>query len=123
MMILSASENDSTFAVRDTAKGTKHQTIRGAIKQLFRSAVKAITSCGEEDPAPRRRRRGETEKGFRHAAPVVVDPAVRSRDGEIAAAYLFDFHDWMLQHGDNMNEAAELDEGFGIEQSHFHLRF
>lgn len=62
----SGNESDSTFAVRATAEGSKHRTITGAIKGLFRDAVKALLQKDEDDPRPKPgRRRGETEGEFR----------------------------------------------------------
>lgn len=79
-----ASENDSTFAVRDTAEGSKNRTIAGAIESLFRSVAKAIIGRDEDEPQPetRRRRSGETEGDLRK--PVVrsylaAKPAARGR--------------------------------------------
>lgn len=49
---------------------SKSQTIAGAIKQLFRSAAKAITGAGEDEPQPARRRKkeGESESGMMQLA-------------------------------------------------------
>jgi hypothetical protein len=62
------SENDSTFAVRDTARGSKNQTIGGSIKSAFRAAIRVITGEADEEPTPRRKRRGETEGEFQRQA-------------------------------------------------------
>lgn len=60
-----ASENYSILAGRGLAGSSKNRTIPGAIKGLFRAAVKAVTRRAEDEPQPQARRRsGETEKGF-----------------------------------------------------------
>jgi hypothetical protein len=96
------SENDTSFAVRDTAERSKSQTILAAIKGLFRSAAKAITNS-EDEPTPaakRRRRSGETEGDLRKHMPTVDQdsdqPAARGRfailqpaKAELAAAITF----------------------------------
>ena len=51
-----ASENDSTFAVRDTAEGSKNRTTGGstaAVKALF-GAAKALL-CRKDEDEPQRR--------------------------------------------------------------------
>jgi hypothetical protein len=64
----SASENGSTSPVRDTGEGSKNRPILGAIKGLFRDAVKALTRHEDEERPDPRRRRGETEGDFRKLA-------------------------------------------------------
>jgi hypothetical protein len=61
--IETTSETGSTGAVRDIAPGSKHQTIAGAIKALFKAAVKAVTQPNLDAPQPKtkRRRSGGTE--------------------------------------------------------------
>jgi hypothetical protein len=69
----SASETETSRSVRDTGRRSESQTIRAAIKALFRSVVKAITAPAEGAPQPRvRRRRGETEGAFRKLAKAIV---------------------------------------------------
>ena len=123
MTARSLSANDRPSPSGTRRGGARTATIAGVIKQAFRGAVKAITRRGDDDePTPRRRRSGETGKDFRQTAPALLRRAVRLSVEAIAAAYLFDFHDWMLQHGDNMDETDELDGRFDIEQSHFSPR-
>lgn len=65
----SASANDDTLAVRDTAGGSKNRTITGAINGLFREAVKVLTRRAEDEEPPRERRRGgDTEGAFQRLA-------------------------------------------------------
>jgi hypothetical protein len=54
----------------DSAEPTKPRTITDTIKQLFRSAAKAITGDDEDEPQPERRRKkeGESESGFMQLA-------------------------------------------------------
>jgi len=107
-----ASENDSTRAVRDTARGTKNQTIAGAIKGWFREAVKAITGRDEDEPPPvLRRRSGETGRGFAMAAKAALRRAVRVPPEVYAAAtaYLSDTLDWLNLWGSNAESADDLD--------------
>jgi hypothetical protein len=73
-----ASENGSTSAVGDMAEGSKSRTITGAIKGLFSGAAKTLTRPDEEEPAPPRRRSGDTEKGFGIAARNLVRRLVRT---------------------------------------------
>lgn len=74
----SASENGSTSVVRDMAEGTENRTTTGAIKGLFRDAVKALTRPDDEEPPRPRRRSGDTEKGFGIAAWHLVRRLVRT---------------------------------------------
>jgi len=60
--ITSASANDSTCAVRDTAQGSRNRTITGSIRALFRSAAKAVTDADDEPPPERRRDRKEGDR-------------------------------------------------------------
>ena len=53
---------------RASAEGSKHQTIREAIKGLFKDAVRAVTRHGDEDEPEPRRKGGETEGEFRRLA-------------------------------------------------------
>lgn len=64
--------SDRTSAVRDTAEGSKSRTITGAIKGLFREAVKVLMRRNEAEPPPARRRSGETEGDFRRLARQIV---------------------------------------------------
>ena len=51
----------------------------GAIRQLFRAAVNVVTRRGENpQPTPRRRRRGETDKGFVAACRAMLRRVVRT---------------------------------------------
>jgi hypothetical protein len=57
-----ARENDKTFAVRDTAGGSKHRTTIGStIKGAFRLAVKAVTGTEDDAPKVRKKRKGDSE--------------------------------------------------------------
>jgi hypothetical protein len=109
----------------DSASLIKQSPVAGSgirALKLFRAAVKAIIhrSSADDAPKPRRRTRGETDKGFRHAAPALLRRAARAPVA-VATAYLFNFHDWMQLHGDNMDAAAgELDGQYDFEQTHFH---
>jgi hypothetical protein len=71
----SRNENDSTLAARDTARGSENRTIAGSIKSAFRAAVRAITDEAEDEPAPRRKRRGETEGEFQRQARLLARPS------------------------------------------------
>lgn len=64
----SASETDTSPAERDATGPSTNQTIREAIKGLFRDAVKALTRCSDDEPPPPRRRSGETDGDFRRLA-------------------------------------------------------
>ena len=65
---MGGSENDRTSADGFSAEGTKHRTISGTIKELFKAA-KAITG-GEDEPEPERRRAkdGGSEGGMMRMA-------------------------------------------------------
>lgn len=56
-------ENGSTFAVRDTAKGSKNRTNTGSVKGSFKAASKAVTLPGNDKPKPqaRKRRGGDSD--------------------------------------------------------------
>jgi hypothetical protein len=96
MMITSGSANDRTCAVRDTAQGSKNHTISGAIKEMFREAVKAITGP-EAEETPRRRQRGDTERGFQMVAKAVVRRTAQlPQEAYVAAiSFLSDARDWL----------------------------
>jgi hypothetical protein len=107
-----ASANDSTRAVGDTARGTKNQTIAGAIKGWFREAVKAVTGRDEDEPQPvSRRRSGETDRGFAMAAKAALRRAVRVPADAYAAvtAYLSDTLDWLNLWESNAESSDDLD--------------
>ena len=60
--IETTSASGSTSPVSDIGEGSKKRTIPGAIKTLFKAAVKAVTQCADDKPQPStRRRRGEKE--------------------------------------------------------------
>jgi hypothetical protein len=129
------SANDSTRAVRDTARGSGTRTITGAVKNLFRAAVKALTQRDDEEPQSQpRRRKGETEGEFRKLARKVSRrfdvrqhfkgrAAITSRYLSIppeayanATAYLAGTLDMLNQ----LNDAAgsDLGESFDTPQNH-----
>jgi hypothetical protein len=102
--------NDRTCAVsvRDTAQGSKNQTTNrtgaGAIKALFRDAIKALTRRADDEPQPRRSRRGETDRAFVMAAKAIARRAVQlpSEAYAVATAFLSDTLDWLnLWHHDS----------------------
>jgi hypothetical protein len=93
-----ASETDSTRAVGATARGSKQQTQAGrggALRQLFRQAVRALT---RSDPAPQksgRRRQGETRaRQFRKAARRLMRWPLRRANGT-ATLWLTDMFGWL----------------------------
>ena len=78
----SASENDSTLAVRDTARGSRNRTTPGAIKALFKAAVKAVALPGNGEPKPEaRKRRGGTDS----SSPLCVTPRQPQHGGKPSA--------------------------------------
>jgi hypothetical protein len=71
--ITGANANEASPADRDFAGPSKNRTTGGAIKGLFRAAIKAITQPAEDHPLPaRRRRRGETGRAFSRVARVAL---------------------------------------------------
>jgi hypothetical protein len=113
-----ASENDRTSAVRDTAEGNKHRTITGAIKGLFRTAVRAITRRDEDEPQPRRRS-GETGKAFAMAARATLRRAVGlpAQAYAGATAFLSETLDWLNLWHNDADAAAELNDGAEPQQN------
>ena len=93
----SASETDFSSAGRDPAGRSKNQP--GAIKTMFRNAVKAVTRRDDDEPPPPRRRRGDTdtEKAFTISAKAVLRRTFRIPEEAYAAAtdFLFDTLDCM----------------------------
>ena len=78
----SASASDSTLAVRDTARGSRNRTTPGAIKTLFKAAVKAVALRSNAAPQPEaRKRRGGTDS----RAPLCVTPRLDRQGGKPAA--------------------------------------
>jgi hypothetical protein len=93
------------------AQGSKNRTTTGAIKELFRKAVKAITGLDEAEPRPAaRRRRGETESGFQMAAKAALQRTAQlPRDAYVTAiAFLSDARDWLsLWHNETGSGEAQ----------------
>jgi hypothetical protein len=100
----SESAKDRTRAVRDTARGSKNQTIAGAMKELFREAAGILTRHESDELKPETRRgRGETDRGFHMAAKTTLQRAVRMPADAYSAAtaFLADARDWLnLWHDD-----------------------
>lgn len=92
-----ASANETSPADRDSAGPNRNQTITGAIKGLFRTAVKTLTRRMEDEPVPAgRRRRGEKRGAFGTAAKAVLRRAMRLPPQAFAAAtFLCDTLDWL----------------------------
>jgi hypothetical protein len=83
----------------------------GAIRGLFRQAVKAITRReADESPAPRRRS-GETDKAFVMAARATLRRAasIPRQAYATATAFLADTLDWLNLWQDNAASADQLD--------------
>jgi hypothetical protein len=73
--ITTASENDNSPAVSDTAGRSNKQTIASTIKGLFRQAVKAVTRRDDDDePTPPKRRKGERQGEFQRFAAILARP-------------------------------------------------
>jgi hypothetical protein len=94
----SLGESDSTRTVRDTVRGSKQQPkagISGAIRRLFRQAVKVLTGRETDAPMPRRsgRRSGDdTARRFVRSAHRLTRLRVR---GARALPWLVDTLDWL----------------------------
>jgi hypothetical protein len=146
--IESASANDSTLAVRDTARGSKSQTIAGIIKALFKAAADVFARRDPDAPKPeaKRRSRGESESGGSPAIRHASKPAARGRyaalwsrpadavvaflseafalldpvSDPVAAAesYLSDTLDWMNPFGPPDDFTAAVDADFAPPQDH-----
>ena len=132
----SLSETEISSADRASAEPSKHRTIAGTIKGLFRDAVKAITRRDEEEmPEPRRRRSGETAGEFRRLARNIARRFDLSREfrqraaitsrylpmpAEVyaaATAYLSTFD--MLNHWNNDTDSgSDFGDGFDADQNH-----
>jgi hypothetical protein len=108
-----AGETETSPADRDFAGPSKNQTISGAIRGLFRAAVKAVTRSDDDEPPPPRRRRGETDKGFVLASRAALRRTVSMPCEAYAAAtaYLADTIDWLNLWQDNAEGADQLDNG------------
>ena len=92
----------------------------GAIKTMFRQAVKAITRRTEDEPRPQtRRRRGESDRAFRMTAKAALRRM--PRPPAIATAYLADTLDW-LNLWANGNDDSELCDNLGAIQNDLSLR-
>jgi hypothetical protein len=116
------SANDKTPASGGAAGGTGARSSAGAIKGLFRNAVKAVTARTDDEPPPPRRRSDETDKAFRMAAVHIMRRVIRLPVEAYFAAtdYLRDVLDWMNPYGqDEMDDSAELDGSLDTKQNHF----
>jgi len=107
-----ASANDDTRAVADTARGSK-QEIRagsgGAIRRLFRQAVKVLTDRPAATPKKSRRRSGDgRNRQFRRLARKIMR---RHANDAGSTPWLTDTLDWLhfWQHGPCIS-AAPTDE-------------
>jgi hypothetical protein len=105
------SENETSPADRDFAGPSKNRTISGAIRGVFRAAVKAITRRDEDESPRPRRRSGETDKAFIMAARATFRRAVAIPIEAYAAAtaFLADTLDWLNLWQDNAESADQLD--------------
>jgi hypothetical protein len=118
-----ASENDSTFAVRNTAKGSKNQTIPGAIKSLFKAATKEITRRQEDEPAAaRRRRRGETGRVFANAKALFRRSVKLPAQAYVAATFLADTFEWLNYWSQDNDVDTDTDANFNATQEHLSPR-
>ena len=107
-------ETDSTRTVRDTVRGSKEQPkagIKGALRRLFRQAVKAVTG---RDPAPvptKSKRRGSEDTGRRFTK--AAHRLTHWRAGTFAAVlWLADTLDWLnLWHPGGTDPTDDLSQG------------
>jgi hypothetical protein len=108
----SASEIDGSRSVRNTGRRSENRTIPGAVRELFRGAVKAITRRAEDDPPqpPRRRGGGDTRTLFPVAARTILRHTARvpAQAYAAASAYLSDTLDWLNLWHDDMDSGTEL---------------
>jgi hypothetical protein len=94
----SLGESDSTRTVRDTVRGSKQQLkagIGGAIRRLFRQAVKVLTGRETDVPMPKKsgRRTGDnTARRFTRTAHRLTRLRVRAA---AALPWLVDTLDWL----------------------------
>jgi hypothetical protein len=115
-----------TSAVRDTAGGeSKARTSIGsaaAIRQLFRTVAKTALRPIEEEPAPPRRRSGETDKkAFRLAAKTVLRRVVQIPADAYAATtlYLAETLDWLnLWEANSLHDGGDLDSDNNTKQNY-----
>jgi hypothetical protein len=119
-----ASANDKTRASSGAAGETGARSTSGAIKQLFREAVKVLTGRAEDEPQPqaRRRRSGETDKAFGIAAVDLVRRVARLpvEAYVTATGYLRDVLDWMNPYGhEDSADNSELDDALDTKQNLF----
>jgi hypothetical protein len=105
----------------DPGERTSPKTITGAIKQLFRPAAKAITGGEDEpQPQPKKRKSGETEKGFNMAARAATVSNGLVPDAYAAATgYLFATLDWLNPFHNAADNFAEIDNSFDNSHSSF----
>ena len=118
-----SSENDRTSAVRFTAEGSGNRKIAGAIKALFKDAVKALTGRDDDEPQPdtRRHKSGETEKGFGMAANAITRVADTTPPDAYAAATgtLFATLDWLNPFHNKADNFPDMDNSFGNSHASF----
>jgi hypothetical protein len=106
----SASEIDGSRPVRNTGRRSENRTTPGAVRELFRGVVKAITRRAEDDPPPQRRRGGGgTRTLFPAAARKIMRRTVRvpAQAYAAASAYLADTLDWLNLWGEEMDTDSE----------------
>jgi hypothetical protein len=101
---------DSTRTVRYTVRGSKQQAkagIGGALKRLFRQAVKAVTGREIDAPAPKKsgRRRAGDDTARRFSKTAARLTRLRLRPAASSLLWLTDTLDWLeLWHN---NELAD----------------
>jgi hypothetical protein len=108
-------ETDSTRTVGDTVRGSKQQAkagISGALKRLFRQAIKAVTGRETDAPAPKksgRRRSGEDTRRRFTKATVRLTRWRPIQTVAPALIWLTDTLDWLdlWQHNEPMDEAPQ----------------
>jgi hypothetical protein len=101
--------------LRQEPEGGKNETVAtlaDSLRRQFRIVMKVLTLLAPE-PKPRRRRKDESNRGFRAAARNVLRRAVRLPAIATVAEFLWDTLDWLNPWlGPETDGESEMDEKF-----------
>ena len=99
-----------TSAIDATCGAQLARNRPGAIKAVFRQAIKAITRRQADEPKPSRRRRGESDRALRMAAKATFRrvPSLPQQAFVGATVFLADTLDWLnLWHDADAGEPGD----------------
>jgi hypothetical protein len=119
--ITSASANETSSAVRDTAGRTaKPLTIIGGLKSLFRAVAKAVAERIDGAPRPTKARRRKSGEDTRELFPRARHMATaRAKPIAAATAYLAQTLDWLQLWEHNADVGSNAASSYTAGQDQF----